>query len=437
MKRQKYSLRRFIRQDSGAIAVMFALMLPVIAGFVGLGVEVGLWYKERRSIQTAVDAAALSAIFELNGGGTSAEITAAATADAVRNGFDATTDTITINTPPLSGPYMGDFAYVEVLINRQLTMFLSQILLDTAPTASARAVSGQLGGDDEACVLALASSAQDAIKMNGAGSTVSMEGCGVVSNSTNATKSVNIQNGTFEVDCIAASGGINENGTITTSCASSQENQPTIDDPYAALAVPAYAGCDEDPPGNQAYTPANGDTLSEGVYCGGISISSGDTVFMNAGTYIIDEGDFKINGGGTLSGTDVTIILTASDGSGTGTISITGGGTVNLAAATSTDSSGAIQGDYTGMLFYQDRNAGSSPSLNATFAGNTSVELGGAIYLPNNDISFTGGNSTASDGCLLLIAQTISFNGDADIENDCDAYGGNPILYGGSPGLVE
>jgi len=431
------TLRRFLRQDRGAIAVMFALMLPVIVGFIGLGVEVGMWYKERRAIQTAADAGALSAMFEKDGGGTSAEIDTAATTDATRNGYDATTDTITINNPPLSGAYIGDDGYIEVIINRQLSTLLSQIVLNTAPTAYARAVSGISGDDDEACVLALSSSAQNAIYMNGAGSTVNMSGCGVVSNSSNATKSVNVQNGTFEVDCISAAGGINENGTITTSCGSTKENQPTVDDPYAAVSVPAYGGCDEDPPGNQAYSPSNGETLTEGVYCGGISVSSGDTVTMDPGIYVIDEGNFTVNGGGTITGDGVTIILTASDGSGYGTISMNGGAIANLTAPTSADATGSITGDYTGMLFYQDRNAGSSSSLDATFNGGSTVELGGAIYLPENDISFTGGNDTGSDGCLLLVAQTVSFNGNADIENDCDIYGGNPITYGGTPGLVE
>jgi len=430
--------RRFIRQDRGAIAVMFALMLPVIVGFIGLGVEVGMWYKERRDIQTAADAAALSAMFEKDGGGTSAEIDAAATADATRNGYDATTDTIAINNPPLSGPNIGDDAYIEVIINRQLTTLLSQIVLDTAPTAYARAVSGISGGDDEACVLALSSSAQNAISMNGAGSTVNMDGCGVFSNSSHASKAVNIQNGTFEVDCIASVGGINEGGTISTSCGSTKTGQPSMDDPYSAIDVPAYSGCDQDPSGNQAYKPTSSDPdLTEGVYCGGITISSGETIFMNPGIYIMDEGDFQVTGGGTITGTGVTIILTASDGSGYGTISINGGGTINLTAPTAEDTSGSIQGDYTGMLFYQDRNAGSSSSLNGMVNGNSSVELGGAIYMPENNISFTGGAEVGSDGCLLLVAQEVSFNGAADIDNDCDIYGGNPLTYGGTPGLVE
>lgn len=425
---QNALLRRFIRREHGAIAVMFALMLPVIVGFIGLGVDVGLWYVERRTIQTAADAAAVSAMYEKDAGGASSDMTSAATTDATKNGYDATKDTITVNNPPTAGAYIGDSGYVEVYITRPLNSFLSEIILDTPPSATARAVAGITGANLEACVLSLSTTAQNSIYLNGATSTVNMDGCGVMANSSHASKAVNVQNGTFEVDCIGSAGGINENGTINTNCSSNKENQSPIDDPYADLDVPAVTGCDQDPPGSQAYSPGSG-TITAGTYCGGITVNAGESVHLDDGVYIMDEGDLKVNGGGTLTGDNVVIIFTASDGTGTGTASISGGANVDISAPTS--------GTYKGVLMYQDRDAGSSPSMDAIINGGSTTEFGGAMYFPNNDISFTGGNATDSNGCMLLIAQTVSFTGSADIENDCDMYGGNPMLYGGTPGLVE
>jgi len=43
---------------------MFALMLPFLFGIVGLGMEAGMWFKERRQLQTIADAAAVSAAIE-------------------------------------------------------------------------------------------------------------------------------------------------------------------------------------------------------------------------------------------------------------------------------------------------------------------------------------------------------------------------------------
>src|SRR5215470_4410302 len=47
--------------SAGAVAVMTALVLPVLLGFTSLGVEVGHWYLSQRIMQGAADAAAISA----------------------------------------------------------------------------------------------------------------------------------------------------------------------------------------------------------------------------------------------------------------------------------------------------------------------------------------------------------------------------------------
>src|SRR3974377_1316172 len=51
-----------LRTDQrGNIAVMMALMLPVLCGFMGLGFEVTDWYLQTRGLQNAADSAALAA----------------------------------------------------------------------------------------------------------------------------------------------------------------------------------------------------------------------------------------------------------------------------------------------------------------------------------------------------------------------------------------
>src|SRR4051812_21295939 len=45
----------------GVVAVVSAMTLPLLVGFVSLGVEVGHWYLTERQMQGAADAAAISA----------------------------------------------------------------------------------------------------------------------------------------------------------------------------------------------------------------------------------------------------------------------------------------------------------------------------------------------------------------------------------------
>ncbi len=55
-------IARFRRDDSGAVAVVVALLLTVLMGFVALGVDVAALYRERALLQTDADLAALSSV---------------------------------------------------------------------------------------------------------------------------------------------------------------------------------------------------------------------------------------------------------------------------------------------------------------------------------------------------------------------------------------
>jgi len=433
--------KRFVRNDRGAIAIMFALMMPFILGVIGLGVEAGMWFKDRRELQSIADSASISAAVEnAYGASTTSELTAAAQVEANLNGFDATKDTIVYVGTPQSGAYIDDADYVEVRLSRTLTTIVSQVFKTFDPSTIARAVASTTG-DKEACVLALSSTASPGVTISG-NSTVNLTNCGLVANSTTASYSVDVCNNcSLTTDCVWASGGINEglNSITSTVCDDVIPNVDPIADPYVALDVPAsFGSCAPNTAmtGGQ-YIISSNTTLSEGRYCQGLKITNG-TVTLNAGTYIMDSGDFNMTGG-NLSGSGVTIILTSSTSpaNDTGAVSITGNGNVNLSAPTENDTTGTVTGDYQGILVYQDRNVSPPPNAKNKFSGGSTAELAGAIYTPSYDIEFTGGNDTSSTGCMMLIGDSITFNGDADMENDCTAYGGNSLLYGASPRLVE
>jgi hypothetical protein len=68
-------------------------------------------------------------------------------------------------------------------------------------------------------------------------------------------------------------------------------------DPYAGLTIPSYSGCSSsEVKNNTIKTPST----NVYVYCGGISLDSGTTLNLAAGTYILDQGGLKVNGGATL-----------------------------------------------------------------------------------------------------------------------------------------
>src|SRR5690606_14933477 len=122
-------------------------------GMLGLGVEVGLWYAGKRSLQTAADAAALSGALE-RAKGNPAGVLVAARQEAARNSFNGELPhTILVRNPPESGSHVGNSAAVEVLLGEQQALLFSSLFEDGVTIAARAVAEVQVKG--QACVLAL------------------------------------------------------------------------------------------------------------------------------------------------------------------------------------------------------------------------------------------------------------------------------------------
>jgi uncharacterized membrane protein len=133
---------RFMRDRSGAYAVMIGLMAPVFIGALALGSETGLWYKTQEKMQGAADSAAISAAIGLIGGDTNVTLESNATAasDGFINGSNGTV--VTVNKPPLSGPHTGTAGAIEVIIKQPQKLMFSSVFLKSPVVVQARAVAG-------------------------------------------------------------------------------------------------------------------------------------------------------------------------------------------------------------------------------------------------------------------------------------------------------
>ena len=455
--------KKFANNESGAIAVMFALMLPVIMGVVGLGIDAGMWFKERRSMQTATDAAAVSAASERAIGATHAEMDAIARIEAAKHGFDGTTDTLALNSNYVHGGVGG---HVEVVIVHPLNTFLSQIISSIVPESTTRAVATTVGGND-ACFLSLAGTGTGIDISN---ASVAMNGCGVFANSTsiaNPNQSIKVSmspgsGDTLSVDCLWSAGAVDGTvGTVSTPVVGQDivvaddckvmESVPTVKDPFADLAVPIYGGCDINANITGGTLTGSGNLNTPKVICADIKLTGG-TLNIDPGVYVLDGGSIDISGNAAMNATGVTFIL-ANTISGTyGGVSITGTGVINWSAPTladyaaaapidgSTDNyMGVANTNYTGIALFQSAPTPPTPSSNydVKVTGTSDASVSGAIYVPNNDVSFGGTAGIMPSNCLQLVSNTLTISGDAAIQNDCAIYGGNPVEYGTKPGLVE
>ena len=124
----------------GSIAVQVGLLATVLIGFAGLGTEVTLLLLRQRQLQSAADAAALSAAMIPSGYRT--EALAIAAEAGFRNGITGTS--VTINSPPATGDHRGDAGAVEVIISQPQKVAMLGLFVADELEISARAVA--LGG---------------------------------------------------------------------------------------------------------------------------------------------------------------------------------------------------------------------------------------------------------------------------------------------------
>jgi len=389
--------------------IIAVLMLPVAFGFAALAVEGGLWYSDQHSLRNMADSAALAASWTARDDvGDDPEDFANEAAEVL--GLDADMDSVVVNNPPSSGAYTTDDAAYEVIITRQRPLAISTLFLDgTTIDIVVRAVA-RTTTRSAYCVLALSGNEDNAINFSG-GPNVTLDGCGINANST-SDSAINMSgNASLTADWAQTHGQIDQSNNATLDVDEPLAEHTNIrPDPFADLPIPAQpAAC---PGGNvSSYSPC---TFSSKTF------NSGDNITLQPGTYFVN-GDFRLNGGATLSGTGVTLYFTD-----TGTIRVNGGATLSLTAPNS--------GTYAGMAIMQ---SGTAPDgVTNRFNGGSTMDIQGAIYFPNQDLEFTGGNALGGNGCTRIVSNTVTFTGNAEMGNNCTGLG-LPDTIVDDPVLVE
>ena len=434
--------RRLSRNESGSIAT-FMVVVPVIAGMVALGVETGQFYRVKRQMQGAADAAAISGSIDKLAGKTSAVIATEAKYEAQRNGFTDGTGgvVVTVNSPPTSGSNAGTTGAVEVIITKTQRFSIGGVLYswlgiaDSGFTMKARSVAAQGSYSStttsyEACLVALTTAAEQGVSLTSFNNFNS--DCTIASNSTatGSGSNASITMSSFNnatLNSVWTRGSFSAssyNHIYYTNPSAPLTNRTTsVSDPYAGLAAPSPGTCTY-----TNFTPPSGNniTINPGTYCGGLSLTNKSNVYFTPGTYYIANGDLYISSDNNIScptctsgaGTTFVITQTTGNNSDIGGVRITSDNNVTLTAPSSTVAAASpATYPFGGVLFYQDRNVATgtmtSTSKIFTISSLNNATLSGAIYFPNNRIDIAsvnnfGGNST--NGCTVWIGRYIKFS---------------------------
>jgi len=413
-------LSRFRRDQAGNYAIITAMAMPVFVGIAAYGTEVGVLLHRQKVMQHAADSAAVTAaVAVVTGANDYGAVQAKAVAASY--GFAASggpvggnadpASSVTINSPPRTGPNVSNQAAIEVTITQPQARLFTGIWGSGKYTLGARAVAIPQG---KPCILALNRTASGAYSQQGTPS-VNLINCSVIDDSSDSN-ALNVGGSAqLSTTFVGVVGGISGGAGITATYGTTTGYHYTPD-PYASSSYPSYSGCDK-----HNYSTHNTVTLSPGVYCGGIDLQSSASVTLNPGLYYLDGGSLSMSGQSTLKGTGVTLVFTSSSGNNYATASITGGATINLTAPTS--------GPTSGIAIFGDRNMPVGTTFK--FAGGAAQTVSGAVYLAKGALQWAG-NSSASDKCTQIVADTIQMVGTSALQVDCKGYDvkmiGNPAL---------
>jgi hypothetical protein len=277
---------------------------------------------------------------------------------------------------------------------------------------SARAVATPQG---QPCVLALNRTASASYSEQGTAA-VKLVNCAIIDDSSSPTAVSLGGGGTVSTTFVGVVGGISGGGNISAAYGTMTGYHYTSD-PYANVTYPAYLGCDK-----HNYQTSKSDTLSAGVYCGGIKLVSGASVTLNPGIYYLDGGSLSLQGQTTLRGTGVTLVFTSSTGRDYATASISGGASVQLTAPTT--------GPTAGIAMFGDRDEPTGTAYSLTGGDNQFVA--GAIYFAKGALQWAG-NSDGSNKCTQIVADTVQLVGNTTLQVYCKGFGTKTV---GSPALL-
>lgn len=298
------------KDESGQVLVIVSLSMTVLLGFVGLATDVGVLLHERRTVQSAADAAAIGAATEAQWENSPSSVTSgmwsAATKDATLNGFTPGSSngstssggaTLTINiTPNISIPGYNSSGYVQAIAVQNTPTIFMNLFGYHAMNVSATAIASH-EVTSNGCIYVLDNGGNvptNTVNMNGH-SLISSPNCGMTVNGSVST---------------SGSSTIDTKFTF----ASTTDVQP---DPFAYLqqtanqpTVPSGTA-----PGGNCTLPANltDSSLTHCLYdynCGGGACAI--TGNLQSNTLYYYDLPVQIAQGASVTGVEDTIYLTGS-----------------------------------------------------------------------------------------------------------------------------
>jgi hypothetical protein len=366
----------------------FALLLPVLILFCGLSLDLGMLEWREQQMQSAADAAAVSAELEAERG--TGQWISVGQSDASVNGFTNGSNNTTVSLMEQAnyGAYSGRYDGLQVTITQRVKTIFMGALNGGYVNATARSVA-----QITPCVYTLGNgSLQNYSFMVYTGSVLATS-CPVYATTENV-----LSYGNVAVEAVDVSGSASSSTNAGFIYPSPIYNVPAIADPLAYIASPSFSSCN-----HTSYSLTTGSaSLTPGTFCKGFNISNA-SVTLAAGLYIITGGANWSNA--TVSGSGVTLFFTSGGGGGYGQFLVQNGSHVTISAAN--DSS---NGATPAVLVFADRNWTTTGSQD--FQLNSSTMSGDGIwYIPHAGLLVWSSGTYTAPHYLGVVADNIFCGG--------------------------
>jgi Flp pilus assembly protein TadG len=386
---------------NGTVLIWTAALMSLIVPLVGLSLDWGYALLVAHQLQNAADAAALAGAQEVRSDQAAARTAAidvaaankaakqaiqlsandgnASDGDIVLGRYDRDTLTFTSTT---TGPNAVKVAArrTSASLNGPLSLIFAPVF--GVPTIQfSRTAIAMVGGGTGPSVIVLSPHGSKALNMTG--TTILDAGGAAVQVNSDATDAVKGSNtATIDATDLNVVGGVSFSGSSGTTGNLNLGVDP-VPDPLASLAEPNTAAMTSYP--LRSYSGSDTATLDPGFYTAGVTLSGSAHVTLNPGIYAFGGQGLKLAQLSTVTAENCLLYFT-----GTGTLSLSGTGSVTISPPDPSVNNYSGATTYEGVSIFQAR----ADLKEATMTGSSGLHISGALYFPSNKLKLSGGGAS-------------------------------------------
>lgn len=402
-------MRQFLRGTEGAIAIVTAMLLPVLIGFAAWAIDASLLLYQQERLQVAVDIGARAGAEVLRRNGTDA---------AARDFAQRMTEINSgarVGTVPDVTVVIPQSDRVEVTANLGVERFFSAIFGQGDFTIMATSVAVFApGAPGEPCLYIDDPRAQRAMRLD-RDSILSLTGCDVVVASDHGRALVLESGAVLQAACVDVAGGISGISQIVVSQCPTPGTGVVVPPPTLVVAAPPRPSrsCTNQTSGEpgpdgtpDVLTPAgqHPSGLAELRLCRGLKIKR-DTV-GGPGIYFISGDDLEIDKDATLTLGPGAILVLQDDTE----IDMDKTGRLRIAAPQ--------EGIFDGFSIIAGHDRGSPSGHDHTLGV---IEIEGAVLLPGEEINIEGRSPVAK--CTRFVVGRLELARNARLDSTCAGSG--------------